>query len=391
MKDIHTSTIETAGICVDQINSIFLVRKTNKGVDYPVHVQMKLHDSSPVIFCEWRQCMTSIKVARNSNFKSFQCEHLKRVESCVKSPPNVSLTNTSLEQLATGEHTKLISPNTITNVNRLLNEANSIGVPLIVKYPSKEGNRYQHFSIFNDKKDYYARLGRCVVTFDSKDATLDCGCCRQNRSCVHKAICLWFLKETNDVPNVQLDAEDPCIVDVVYPPKEARTIKAMCQYIRGNKTIPWPIPSAYMKVSESSHMDFIPSEKLCHICNTQLSPPIQISNKAKLLTSNGLIENVTTYCKVCPTCRLPVRYQEYKESVHNYDDIFMISYELLDTLEKGLECSIALGRHTDLINRRLNTNIRPQNIINSFLHFEALCDRKYSFNCVVCGHHPERE
>ncbi|PIK60069.1 hypothetical protein BSL78_02974 [Apostichopus japonicus] len=135
-------------------------------------------------------------------------------------------------------------------------------------------SRYQHFSVFNNAIDYYARLGRCVVTFDKDGTVLNCACCKQSRSCVHKGMCIWYLKECDLLPTIELEEHENLI-------------------------------------------------------------------------------------------------------------------EMLDRLEKGLECSVALGRHTELINKQLDINVRPQNVINSLLHFQALCTRSYHFHCVLCGYHPE--
>ncbi|KAJ8023112.1 HMG domain-containing protein 3 [Holothuria leucospilota] len=390
MKSKHAMNIQKSGVLVDIVKCIFLVRKTSKGVDYPIHVQRKLHDSSPVIFCESKQCMIEIGIARNSNLRSYQCEHLKRVDSCDMHPQFVNLSDFSLNELSKDGPHCVISGRTLKKVKELHTGANENGVPLIVQFPGKKDSRFQHFSVYNKGIDYYARLGRCIVTYDSKEASLSCGCCRQSRSCVHKAICLWYLNECMTIPDINLEDDGGAFVgDVIYPPTDGDTIKSMCDYIQKHKCVPWPVPTAYMRKGGNYPREFIPAEKDCSSCGNELSQPIKITDKASILSSEGILKGVITYCKVCTECHMPFRYQEYVDGVHNFNDIFLISLELLDRLEKGLECSIALGRHTELISKQLNIDIRPQNIINAFMHFQSMCKRMYHFNCVICGYHPE--
>lgn len=36
----------------------------------------------------------------------------------------------------------------------------------------------------------------------------------------------------------------------------------------------------------------------------------------------------------------------------------------------------------------LGESLGRQEIEKAYLHYEALCDHSYEFNCVVCGYHP---
>ena len=37
---------------------------------------------------------------------------------------------------------------------------------------------------------------------------------------------------------------------------------------------------------------------------------------------------------------------------------------------------------------RLKRRLNIQNIINAYLHFDALSDHLYNYNCLLCGFHP---
>ncbi len=44
-------------------------------------------------------------------------------------------------------------------------------------------------------KHHYGKYGRVAVTADMEMGNLDCRCCRRNRSCPHKSVCLWYLRQ----------------------------------------------------------------------------------------------------------------------------------------------------------------------------------------------------
>jgi hypothetical protein len=76
-----------------------------------------------------------------------------------------------------------------------LQAATAGNAELVVSF--EDGERYVHFSVYDGGVHYYSKLGRVIVTCDLKNGSLDCGCCRRKRGCVHKAICLWYLRGAN--------------------------------------------------------------------------------------------------------------------------------------------------------------------------------------------------
>ena len=37
---------------------------------------------------------------------------------------------------------------------------------------------------------------------------------------------------------------------------------------------------------------------------------------------------------------------------------------------------------------RLKRRLNPQTVVNAYLHFDALSDHSYHYNCLLCGYHP---
>ena len=169
------------------------------------------------------------------------------------------------------------------------------------------------------------------------NGTLDCRCCRRKCSCIHKCMCLWYLRqddllenframctESGDESGQEFDREDESISlqfrstspDEVYPPVDNEVVLAMCKYLNEEKRIPLrdansctPHPPTCMK--------FVPRETTCHYCSVPLSAAIKITNNAMVVTLNNVVEGVETYYKRCEKCSMCFRYQEIERDVHN--------------------------------------------------------------------------
>ncbi len=128
--------------------------------------------------------------------------------------------------------------------------------------------------------------------------------------------------------------------NTVYPPTN-EDLKKMVQYIFTNKTIPSSLPISTTDLNEKEFPKvLVPNEMLCSSCleHAPLSDPLLISNKAKIVTTVGIIEGryllvvnsyfnkvfrikciffvhlflgVETYCNTCPVCGIAYRYQEW--------------------------------------------------------------------------------
>lgn len=47
-----------------------------------------------------------------------------------------------------------------------------------------------------------------------------------------------------------------------------------------------------------------------------------------------------------------------------------------------------MGRSIAILKDILENNINPMEIEKAYLHYEAMTERKYEFNCIVCGFYP---
>ena len=174
---------------------------------------------------------------------------------------------------------------------------------------------------------------------------------------------------------------------VVYPPTDPDIVAAMCKYLHDEKRIPMtycegrqPIPIPCGK--------FVPVEKMCHVCNTRLSAPIKISNKAVIITMNNILDDVETYFKRCVSCGMCYRYQEIDHCIHNFNDTLLIGLDVCKFLRECLQQHLPIGSIVKVLEAQLKRRINAQNVINAYLHFDALTNHLYHYNCLICGYYP---
>ena len=245
----------------------------------------------------------------------------------------------SLKHLSGKGKVKLLFDKTIWMCKQLYKSAKSHGARLIV--PVQDGDRYIYMSIFYGNTLYYAKLGRSKVTADIREGTLDCCCCSRKRGCLHKAICKWYLYESNKLdiflknngdaffPTQTWETSEKeekigLCTTTIYPPQDVNLIEKMCEYLVQQKKI----PLNYTCDAKNVPSDFVPTETLCYFCNVSLNTAVRISKVGRLLTMDAMVTGVQIYYKSCPNCQVCHRYQEYSDGVHNFNDTFLISIEV---------------------------------------------------------------
>ncbi|PIK57974.1 hypothetical protein BSL78_05119 [Apostichopus japonicus] len=399
----HGEDRKAYGVCVDSENGIYMVRKTNSGVNFPCHVQKKVCDAvTKEVLCEISECIHTAEIASRSGYKSFECRHLQIASKCAPEPDVVVLEDDILHSLSSeGEH-KLISDSSIKGAKSIRAKAEANNCQAVIQFPSTTGDIYLHYSVFDGTVHNYCRLKRCVVSFHVTHHTIDCSCCRRKQNCLHKSIVLWFLAQrgyniselapgldSNNETDQKI-CEDRLTSSVkqseIYPPDKGDVIKQMTKYLLDQKKIQHPIPEAWKKRKKIPD-HFVPTETTCFSCHIPLSKPTLVSNKAKVFSISG-INIVSTYVKLCQQCHLPYRYQEVTDGIHNYNDLFLITYEVLNILESSVASHIAIGSQVECFNKAMNINLNTSTVIGAYLHFVGMSQRTYDFTCISCGYYP---
>ena len=286
-RDIHKKIIPT-NVCIDETRGIYMVRKNSHGgVSYPLHVRKCVWSPSEESgnknpFCESNSCRDYMEVTWRSGMNAMECHHIREVGVKTMYKEKVQLRRSDLDDLSCEGEFKMIKEERINQCISLLQAASENNADLFVSF--EDGERYIHFSVCDGGVHYYSKLGRVIVTCDLKNGQLDCGCCRRKRGCVHKAVCLWYLRSVDKLERFRSFRGDDNSNDIgdesaetdasfdnsglFYPPTDERMVANMCKYLKANKRIPM---SAIRDKSKSVRRRYTPVEKRCPFCDVHLS------------------------------------------------------------------------------------------------------------------------
>ena len=397
-KSFHDDDFVAKATCVDVERGLFLVRRSSHGgVGFPIHVKKVLvkADEGVGVECEDDSCMDVMKVAWRSGLKTAECNHLKEVGRNPVFQDSEVVTDDALDDISPNGEYKLLKRERIDQCRELQEQAESDKAELVV---SVRDGRFIHFSVYDGNVHYYAKFARVVVTADVHNGSLDCRCCRRKRPCVHKSICLWYLRQHNLLDSFMgneelgsssyerdMSGEAP-ETDQLYPPDDPELIRKMCTYLHETKKI--PIVNSSCRAPPIICKKFIPKEENCYLCEVPLGKPIKITSRASILTMTSLSQDVTTYFKRCPQCNVCYRYQEHDIGIHNFNDIFLIGIDVCDFLRDSLQQHLPIGSIVKVMENRVGRQLDSQLVINAFLHFDSLSDHGYNYHCSLCGFHP---
>ncbi|XDV41978.1 hypothetical protein PO909_010746 [Leuciscus waleckii] len=392
--------------CIDRNNGIFAVGRTFSGFSNPIHVQKCTWGNKHHVSCELEQCKRAAEFTRRSGLMGFQCIHVKSISYCpISSEPDITLKEEVLSDMV---KRKWISENTKKICLVRKQKAESESCPLSQEVSLGNGTSKICVSVLETSISYYSRLGRVIVCFDKKRNTWHCPCSKPRNSCPHKSIAKWHLNQTQPELFLKVRSTDSDVFDIfvesgpqdihstekmiLYPP-EKKDLNTMVLYLLNNKKLPAVLPKDLCSPQnmETLPKHLIPIETFCTVCpgKIPLSDPILISQKAKIVTFTGILEDVTTYCKRCGLCGHFYRYQEWAEGLHNFDDHTILTLHLCTFLRQSVQNHTAVGRALDIL-EQTNQKKYPNHdsILHGYLHFEALTEHNYNFSCVHCGIHP---
>lgn len=163
-KDI-TATSHLQNECIDLENGIYIVHKSFHGTSIPLHVQNKIWEENQHVYCESTECQVNMELAWRSGLKAYQCIHLKSITYCSSYASFPVLSEDTLTEMVKskwfGEDKKKVCLD-------LQNLANSNHVPLSVHCKIGMPQSVKYISIYEPTVSYYSRLGRVIVSYDTK-------------------------------------------------------------------------------------------------------------------------------------------------------------------------------------------------------------------------------
>ncbi|KAG1925878.1 hypothetical protein F2P79_025235 [Pimephales promelas] len=390
-KDI-TMHSHLSSVCVDPSNGLSAVQRSGHGFTIPVHVQRKTWGKTHYVRCELEECRQYQLLAHRSGHMFSVCEHLRSLDYCFETAFEEHLEPRVLDEMV---ELKFIGESKKAVCLKRQKIAQTAHAPFSVLVALGESQKQITLSIHEPTVHHYNRLGRVMVTYNSTASTWHCPCAKPRVSCPHKNIAKWHLFQTNknlftthkkskssDALGSHLSEEH-----IFTSPID---LQSTVQYIYNKKKIPANLPEAATKSKEFSST-YLPVETMCMICSgeTALDMPLLTTAKAKIVTMESVIENISTYTRRCPGCNMIYRYQEWQDGLHNFDDHVLLSLELCLYLRHSLQNHVSVSRAIDTLERLRRIKYPNRDtIIHGYGHFEALTDTEYLYSCVNCGYHP---
>ncbi|XP_067223967.1 uncharacterized protein [Chanodichthys erythropterus] len=237
----------------------------------------------------------------------------------------------------------------------------------------------------------FSRLGRIMVTYNTQRNTWHCHCTKPRTSCPHIHISKWHLFQTqrhlfkSEVPTTP--SSEGC------SPLDTTGVKRSVQYIFKEKKIPEALPKEVItpRMKMEYPKQFFPLETMCQLCtgHPALAEAVLVTKKARIVSMMGLIDNISTYHRICPQCSMVYRYQEWKDGLHNFDNHIFLTLELCVFLRENVTNHVSVSRVVDSLEGLRGEKFPSRNdIFHAYCHFEALTDTEYTYSCINCGFYP---
>ncbi len=306
------------------------------------------------------------------------------------------------------------------NCKALLDAANNADTGLLFKIPRRQqaSKRYAFYSVYSGATRWWSIFERTVVTVDTLTSKITCRC--RLHSCDHRSIVRWWMfqqgelqqqaalsddlengHDDNDAENEREEnGDNPTLdseggqavgesVSPQYPPTE-QALSRMIDYIYSQKTVSPEMVAQVNYDRAQVPVRLVPSETICFYCNVPLCSPTRITRQASVINLDvAPTHGIETFCKYCPDCATPYRYQDLHRGIFNYNDRMILSLPVLMEMRSALVNHTAIGRVVSMLEYRLNVKVNHQDMLNAYFAFEALVDHGYGYSCVRCGHHPK--
>ena len=141
-------------------------------------------------------------------------------------------------------------------------------------------------------------------------------------------------------------------------------------------------------VQQEVPQHIIPIEQICHLCKTQLSNPITVTNNAKVVTLQGVFHNFKSFVKKCFQCGHFYRYQESNHRILNYDDRFFIGIDICIYLQQHLQHHSSIASFVNAYNTMFDEKLQNHKVMYAYLTFDVLKSNTVDFFCRLCGYQP---
>ena len=295
--------------CVDALQGLYLVNKSKRGTQSPLHVQYKNSGKMHTVVCENKNCEHAKKIRFLSGKGSFTCQHILACQNVISHSEKVEIRSETVDSCL---KEKIINEDSAKQVRESMTLSSESNTPIIAEMDRKRNSRdrYRFFSVIEKNQHHWSIFKRVITSFDTVSKEFHCKCISIKRNCVHKSITKCYLVQTNpelikssseeDVEGFQKSRTDETASEslrlksdsgkVLYPPSGAK-IQEMVQYIYKNKKIPYCLAeeSTDMMHENIPKTSFHPRENICSTCKGPLTQEVLITRSAKIVTMQGVL------------------------------------------------------------------------------------------------------
>lgn len=288
--------------CIDSHNGVYAVSKYYKTTAVPVHVIKKRSAGVNKMLCEEDRCEVIFQFQKEGGLPYSQCPHLRSVDFCINHARQEDLDPSVLEELVANN---LIGKEMKAKCQKHHDHAAQNLAPL-VSLADLGGNHCLYFSVFEPKVTQNSKIGRLFVTYNIRGRFWHCDCSPGRISCLHKCLAKWYLLQTNR-KLFSLNANQDAVLEnaesiestpeIIQPPGD-ESLKQMAKYVYHQKKLPSTLPEnlTQFEFEMQFSKQLIPAETVCQECPGQvcLTDPVLITDKARVVTSNGVINGAYT-------------------------------------------------------------------------------------------------
>ncbi|RXN23752.1 hypothetical protein ROHU_022580 [Labeo rohita] len=181
--------------CVDYTNGVYAVAKSFSAPSTPIHVIKKTWGLEQRTTCELDACRINTEFAERSNIRSYECHHLRSLAYCPPAERDIPLLTEQALQTMVDDH--WIGEDKKDRCLAWQREAIDAGVPLSCLVNICGPSHKKYISVLEPTISFYSRLGRVMVTYDTKTISWLCPCAKPKQPCLHKYVAKWHLFEVD--------------------------------------------------------------------------------------------------------------------------------------------------------------------------------------------------
>ncbi|XP_041859627.1 uncharacterized protein LOC121651457 [Melanotaenia boesemani] len=330
-------------------------------------------------------------LVQRSGLSFSMCHHIRSVDYCTTTATEEPLRHEVLHEMMENH---FFGGSKVEVCKKRQMEAKEACVPLSLLLNLSRSKNHIYFSVYEPELYHYSTLGRVIVTYNIKKKHLALSLCKGTHILHSQVYCqvASFPKTQTPFHDHKTDHHSITINSPWKSSSRYRNGKNCKVCVRVQK-IPTSLPEEVtaQRMLTDYRQSLFPDETTCQLCpdTPELEEAAQVTNKARIVGMQGVIQNISTYNRHCTRCKMVYRYQKWRDGLHNFNDRVILTLQLCVYLRHNLQNHVSVSRVISCLESLLKIDFpAPDLIFQGYCHFEALCNTEYKYSCVNCGFYP---